>query len=63
MMAFLTLYMKASFITLVRSTATVICALALPFTMTGTDCGSTSTDSREGWPGTINTLTSGEIIV
>lgn len=63
MMAFLTLFMTTSLITNVRTTATVVCALALTFTVIGTDCGSTSTDSGEGWPGSIDTLTPGEIIV
>lgn len=58
-MIFLTLFRKTSLITNVRAIATVICALALTFTMIGTDCGSTNTDSGEGWPGTIDTLTSG----
>ncbi len=63
MMVFLTLYMKTSLITNVRTTAAVLCAHALTFTMFGTGCGSTSTDSGEVWPGTIDTLTSGEIVV
>ncbi|MCY3630436.1 MAG: 6-bladed beta-propeller [Bacteroidota bacterium] len=62
-MIFLTLFEKTALITNVRTTTIIICALALTFTFLGTGCGSTNTDSGEGWPGTIDTLTSGEIIV
>ena len=62
-MVFLTLFKKTSLITNVRTTAAVICALALTSSLLGTGCGSATTDSSEGWPGTIDTLASGEIIV
>ena len=62
-MVFLTFSKKTSLITNVRTTAIVVCALALTSTLLGTGCGSTSSDSGEGWPGTIDTLNSGEIIV
>lgn len=62
-MVFLTLFKKTSLITNVRMTAAVICALTLTSSLLGTGCGSATTDSSEGWAGTIDTLASGEIIV
>jgi hypothetical protein len=62
-MIFMNLYKKTILITNVSTTTIVICALALTLTLLGTGCGSASTDSSEGWPGTIDTLASGEIIV
>ena len=62
-MILLPLFKKTSLITNVRSTAIVICALALTFTLLGTGCSSTSTELGGGWPGAIDTLASGEIIV
>lgn len=62
-MIVLTLFEKTSLITNVRTTAIVICALALIYTLLGTGFGSIGTDSGEGWSGTIDMLASGEIIV
>ncbi|MXX59361.1 MAG: 6-bladed beta-propeller, partial [Rhodothermaceae bacterium] len=62
-MIFLALFEKTSLIKNVRTTAIVICALALTFTLLGTGCSSTGTELGGGWPGTIDTLASGEIIV
>ena len=62
-MIFLALFKKTSLITNVRTIPIVICALALTFTLLGTGCSSTSTELGGGWPGVIDTLASGEIIV
>lgn len=62
-MIFLALFKKTFLITNVRTTAIVICALALTFTLLGTGCSSTSTELGGGWTGSIDTLASGEIIV